>query len=94
MPLRYLVSTLNLKSYRNVALAFLVELARDEKVRQAIYPTVARASKEERIGLAVILGRSGESDSLPYLQTLSMDPDPDVQAEGIRNLRTLRARLP
>ena len=33
-------------------------------------------------------------DSVPYLETLSMDPDKDVAQEGIRSLRTLRARLP
>ena len=92
-PLRYLVSTLNLKSYKGVALAFLVELAREGKIRTALYPAISRATKDERIGLATVLGRSGDNDSLPYLQALSMDPDPDVQTEGIRSLRTLRARL-
>jgi len=28
------------------------------------------------------------------LETLSMDSDPEVAQEGIRSLRTLRARLP
>src|SRR5262249_10596039 len=58
MPLRYLISTLNLKSYSGVALPFLVELTRDPKVRTAIYPALTRASKQERIGLAQVLARS------------------------------------
>ena len=37
-PLQYLLNTLNSKAYRDVAVAFLTELARDPAVRQAIYP--------------------------------------------------------
>ena len=93
-PFRYLINTLNLKVQKGIALAYLVELAREPAVRTAIFSALARANKEERIGLSTVLGRSGEADSLPYLERLSMDPDPDVAAEGIRALRTLRARLP
>ena len=93
-PLRYLVNTLNVRSYREVASAQLTELARDLKVRQAIYPFLTRATKEEKIQLAIIFARSGERDSLPFLETLSVDPENDVAQEGIRSLRTLRARLP
>jgi HEAT repeat protein len=93
-PLRYLVSSLNLRSYRAVALAFLIELARDAQVRTALYPALARATKEEKIALSTVLGLSGGQDSLSYLEMLSRDPDLNVAAEGIRGLRTLRARLP
>jgi len=93
-PLRYLVNTLNNRSYRGVASAFLVELARDPAVRQAIYPALTGATKDEKIQLGAVLARSGEQDSVPYLETLQRDPDPDVAMESIRNLRTLRARLP
>jgi HEAT repeat protein len=93
-PLRYLVNTLSLRSYRAFASAFLTELAREEKVRQAIYPMLARATKDEKIQMSIILARSGDRDSLPYLETISKDPDGDVAQEGIRSLRTLRARLP
>ncbi len=93
-PLRYLVNTLNVRSYRGVAIAFLTELGRDTPVRQAIYPLLPRATKDEKIQLSIMLARSGDRDSVPYLETLSMDPDPEVAQEGIRSLRTLRARLP
>jgi HEAT repeat protein len=93
-PFRYLVNTLNQRSYRGVALAFLIELAREERVRQPLYTMLGRATPEEKIGLASVFGRSGEKDSVPYLETLSMDANPDVAAEGVRSLRTLRARLP
>jgi HEAT repeat protein len=93
-PLRYLVNTLNLRSYRGVAVAFLTELARDQSIRQAIYPLLTRATKDEKIQMSLVLSRSGDRDSIPFLETLSMDPDSDVAQEGIRSLRTLRARLP
>lgn len=93
-PFRYLVNTLDQSSYRGVALAYLIELAREAKARQAVYTLLPSATKEEKIGLATVLGRSGDKDSVPYLETLSMDPNADVAAEGIRDLRTLRARLP
>jgi len=93
-PLKYLVNTLNVRSYRGVASAFLTELARDIKVRQALYPMLARAPKDEKIQMSVILARSGDRDSIPYLEKLSVDPDNEVAQEGIRSLRTLRARLP
>jgi HEAT repeat protein len=93
-PLRYLVNTLNVRSYREVASALVTELARDLPVRQAIYPLLTRATKDEKIQLAIIFARSGDRDSLPFLETLSVDPDNDVAQESIRSLRTLRARLP
>jgi HEAT repeat protein len=93
-PLRYLVSNLNSVGYRDVAKPYLTELARDPDVRQALYPMLQGASKEEKTGLADVFARSGDKDSLPYLETLSHDPDNDVAQEGLRALRTLRARTP
>jgi HEAT repeat protein len=93
-PLRYLVNTLNVRSYRGVAVAFLTELARDLQVRQAIYPMLPGGTKDEKIQLSIVFGRAGDRDSLPYLETLSTDADSDVAQEGLRSLRTLRARLP
>jgi HEAT repeat protein len=93
-PLRYLINTLNVRSYQGVALAYLSELARDLKIRLAIYPMLPRATKDEKIQLCTVFARSGEKDTLPYLESLSTDPDKDVAPEAIRCLRTLRARLP
>lgn len=92
-PLRYLINTLNLSAYKGIAVAFVTELARDQNVRQAIYPFLTAATKDEKIQLSIVLSRSGDRDSLPYLETLSTDPVPDVASEGIRSLKTLRARL-
>ena len=93
-PLRYLVNALNQKAWRGVAIAFVIELARDAQVRQAIYSILAESTKDEKQQLAIVLARSGDRDSIPVLEGLSRDPDPDVAAEGIRSLRTLQARLP
>jgi HEAT repeat protein len=93
-PLRYLVNTLNQRSYRGVAIAFVIELARDPAIRGAIQSMLAEATKDEKIQISIVLAQSGDSDSVPFLETLSKDPDPEVAAEGIRSLRTLRARLP
>jgi HEAT repeat protein len=92
-PLRYLINTLNVRSYQGVALAYMTELSRDLKIRLAIYPMLPRTTKDEKIQLCTVFARSGDKDTLPYLETLSVDPDKDVASEAVRSLRTLRARL-
>jgi HEAT repeat protein len=91
-PLQYLLNSVNQRAWRGVAVAFLIELAREQPIRQTIYAMLGMATKDEKIQLSIVLARSGDKDSIPSLEALSMDPDPD--AEGIRSLRTLRARLP
>ena len=93
-PLRYLVNTLNQRSWRGVASGLLTELARDPQVRPALYTIMADSTKDEKQQMAIVLAASGGQDSVPVLESLSRDPDPDVAAEGIRSLRILRARLP
>lgn len=93
-PLRSLVNILDQKLWQGVALGYLVELARDMQVRQALYPFLTGATKDEKTYLGAVLARSGEKDSQPYLQALSTDVDPDVAQAGIRDLRTLNSRLP
>jgi HEAT repeat protein len=92
-PLKYLIDELNSASYKGEALPFLVELARDAQVRKALYGSLDTGTKDEKIGLAGVLARSGDQESIPHLQKLSHDPDTDVAQEGLRALRTLQARL-
>jgi HEAT repeat protein len=92
-PLQYLINNLNVKAYRNSAIAFLTELARDSEVRLAIYPILTHASRDEKTGISVVLARSGDRDSEPYLEALLKDSDPEVMQEGTRSLRTLRTRV-
>jgi len=93
-PLRYLINQLSSQSYRDVASAYLKELVRDPAVRQASYKAFEQTpTKDEKTGLAQILGASGDRDSIPYLENLSKDPDADVDKEALRGLQNLRTRL-
>lgn len=92
-PLQFLINNLNSAAYNGDALPFLVELARDEGVRQALYGPLSTGTKDEKIGLARVLARSGDSQSLAPLQKLSSDSDTAVAQEGLRALRTLQSRL-
>jgi HEAT repeat protein len=91
-PLQYLINNLDSASYRDVAYAYLVEAARQQPVRQALYPTLTSGTKDEKIWLARVLGRSGDKESLPYLEKVSNDTDNEVAQEGIRAVRNLQAR--
>jgi HEAT repeat protein len=93
-PLPYLVNTLNSRSYRKVAEAYLTELARTEAVRSALYHSIGRATKDEKIGIGRVLAASGDRESLKHLEPLTKDPDDEVAQESVRAVRTLRARLP
>jgi HEAT repeat protein len=92
-PLQYLVNTLNSHQNHAVAEAYLTELARDAAVRQALYPAMRSATKDEKMGLARIMSLSGDRDSLAYLEPLTKDPDHEVAQESLRALRTLRTRV-
>jgi HEAT repeat protein len=92
-PLRYLIDELNSAAYKGVAFPFLVELAREDQIRKALYGPLDTGTKDEKIGLAGVLARSGDQESIPHLQKLSHDPDADVAQEGLRALRTLQARF-
>lgn len=92
-PLQLLINTCNSVGYRGVVYAYLVELARNPALRPALYHAADIGTKDEKIYLARVLGRSGGQDSLPCLEKLSHDGDDQVAEEGLRALRTLRARL-
>ena len=92
-PFRYLINTLNSAAYHDVAYAYLVEAARQKPVLQALYTQIDPGTKEEKIYLARVLSASGDQSSVAYLDKLSRDNDQDVSKEGLRALRSLRARL-
>jgi HEAT repeat protein len=92
-PLRYLINTLNQASYHEIAYAYLVEAARRKPVLMAIQGQLDSGSKDEKIYLARVLAASGDQSSIPYLDKVSRDSDQDVAKEGLRALRSLRARL-
>ena len=92
-PLQYLINTLNSAAYKGEAFPFLVELARDQQVRQSLYAPMQNGTKDEKIGLGGVRARSGNKDSVEPLKKLSNDTDTEVAQEGLRALRTLQARL-
>ena len=92
-PLRYLIAELKSKFFQGVAQGYLIELLRDKKVREAVYPVLRDAKKEEKAQLCQIFGVSGEADTVKYLEVLQADPSGEVQNEAIRAMRTLKARI-
>lgn len=92
-PLTYLVNTLNSRSYRGVAEPYLIELSRQQTVRNALYQFVAKANKDEKMGLARIFAVTGDREAVPQVEWISKDADSAVAAEGLRALKTIRARL-
>jgi len=92
-PLQYLINNLNSAAYKGEALPFLVELARDAQVRKMLYGPLQTGTRDEKTGLAAVLGRSGDKASIPELEKLSHDADPEVAKEALRAMRTLQARF-
>jgi HEAT repeat protein len=92
-PLRYLINTLNSAAYKDYAVSYLTEAARRPVVRNMLYQSISEGTRDEKIQLARILAASGDESSIPYLEKVSRDSDSDVAQEGLRALRTLRARL-
>jgi HEAT repeat protein len=92
-PLQLLSTTLNSRTHEGEAVAFLIELARDPKIRASLYPTLTGGTKDERTYLSRVMARSGAADSVPPLEKVSRDSDADVAQEGVRALQNLRARL-
>jgi len=92
-PLQYLINNLNSNAYKGIAEPFLIELTRDERIRNTIYPVLSSGTKDEKMGLARVLARSGDRATLPYLEKLTKDTDPAVASEGVRAMRNLQARL-
>jgi HEAT repeat protein len=93
-PLRYLVNNLNSALYRDTTRPYLIELARDPQVREALYPALRDpvVTKDEKTGLAQVLAASGDSASLAPLEALAKDPDPEVSKEAFRALQSIRGR--
>jgi HEAT repeat protein len=92
-PFRYLINSLNSASYREVAQAYLVEAGRRSEVRNALYKPLEQGTREEKIQLSRVLAASGDEGSIPFLERTSRDADREVAQEGLRALRSLRARL-
>lgn len=93
-PLQFLIDSLNSSSWRGVARAFLVEVARDASVRRSLEQALRNGTKGEKIELAQILAVSGDKNTVPVLDELSRDSDTEVAQAGLNAARSLKARLP
>jgi HEAT repeat protein len=93
-PLQYLVNTLNSDVRALEARALLIEAARKAEVRRALEQPLMRGTSSERIHLSQVMARSGDRETIPLLEQLSLDADVRVAQEALRALRTLKARLP
>ncbi len=91
-PLTLLVNETNKSAFRNVATAFLTELARDGDVRTSLFRFLESGTRDEKIALCQVMARSGQSDSVPYLERLSQDRDVEVGKEALRALQVVRGR--
>lgn len=92
-PLQFLINNLNSAAYSGEAFPFLVELAREDRVRSLLYRPLQTGTKDEKIGLARVLARSGDRQSIPELQKLTNDGDAEIAQEGLRAVRSLQARM-
>ena len=92
-PFRYLLNELNSAAWRETASAYLIEAARHPPVLAALYQPLETGTRDERIQIARILAASGDAGTVPELDKLSRDSDNNVAQEGLKALRTLRARL-
>lgn len=92
-PLRYLIDNLNSARRSGQAQPLLIELARDARVRQALHPAIRTGTKDEKIGLAWVLARSGGPEDVEVLEALTRDADLTVASEALRAVRTLKARI-
>jgi HEAT repeat protein len=92
-PLKFLINNLSSASYDGVAYPYLVELARNQQVLEALYAPIDAGTKSEKMYLARVLAASGNQSTVPVLRKMSSDPDTEVAQAGLNALRTLQARL-
>jgi HEAT repeat protein len=87
-----LVSALSSSVRAGEARPYLIELARRDAIRAALYPKLYSTDTEVRINLCRVLAASGDSSSISYLEVLLRDSDSEVVEEASRAIRILRSR--
>jgi HEAT repeat protein len=92
-PLQFLIDMLNQSAVKTQAEAYLMEVAHNPAVCTQLYPLLEKGTKDEKMGLARVVSRTGDRAAEPYLEKVSRDGDKQVAEEGLRALRNLRARL-
>jgi len=90
--LEELVSDLTTRTRRGEARPYLVELAREEAVREALRPHLYSTNAAIRKNLCQVYAASGDSASISYLEALLRDRDAEVVQEASRAIRILRSK--
>ena len=87
-----LVSSLGSRVRVGEGRPYLMELARQEAVRNALYPKLYSPDPDIRKNLCAVLAASGNGTSISYLEVLLRDSDAEVVQEASRAIRILRSR--
>ncbi|MDP2735423.1 MAG: hypothetical protein Q8P12_04400, partial [bacterium] len=90
--LEELVSDLTTRTRRGEARPYLVELAREEAVREALRPHLYSTDAAIRKNLCHVYAASGDSTSISYLEVLLRDSNAGVVQEASRAIRILRSK--
>ena len=88
-----LVQGLDSRMRGDIAQTYLIELARNPKIRASLYPYLTSGTDTERRKLCDVLMYSGDQSSLGPLERASHDRNDDVATEALHALRVIRARL-
>jgi HEAT repeat protein len=88
-----LVQGLDSRIHGDIALTYLIELARNPKIQASLYPYLASGTDTERRKLCDVLMYSGNQSSLGPLESASHDRNDDVATEALHALHVIRARL-
>jgi HEAT repeat protein len=87
-----LVSNLTSRVHRGEARPYLIELARDPKVREALTTSLYSSEPDIRKNLCIVFGVSGDSASIGSLEVLLRDRDAEVANEASRAIRIIQSR--
>ena len=87
-----IVEELESRARRGEARPYLIELARESAVRDALYAHLYHRNNEVRKNLCMVLAQSGDSSSIVQLNNLLRDRNSEVALEAGRAIRILRAR--
>ncbi len=87
-----IVSELESRARRGEARPYLIELAREDAVRNQLYAHLYSRNTEVRRNLCMVLATSGDSNSIVQLENLQRDRESEVALEASRAIRILRAR--
>ena len=90
--LKELVANLSSKVHRGEARPYLIELAREQPVRDALRPSLYATDPEIRKNLCMVYAASGDMTSIVDLEGLLKDRDADVANEASRAITAIRSR--